>query len=201
MKIVGLTGSIGMGKTTTANLFRQRGIPVFDADSCVHQLQAPGGVALPAIEAAFPGVVVNGKLDRSSLRDRVFDNPEARTVLEKIIHPMVSVMRRNFLYEAEQDREPFVVLDIPLLFENGLDEDCDLIVVVSAPPDVQRERVLERANMSIETFERILASQMADQDKRYKADYVIETGKGLDVAAEQVDAFIEAILGISLSPR
>lgn len=190
MKIVGLTGSIGMGKTTTAQMFRARGVPVFDADGAVRALQSRGGVALPAIEAAFPGAVEDDVLNRVMLRNHVFEEPEARQVLESIIHPMVSDLRRKFLADAEQDKQPFVVLDVPLLYETGGDAACDFVLVVSAPEDVQRARVLDRPGMDEDIFNQVVASQLPDADKRARADYVIETGGGTTATELEVEAVI-----------
>lgn len=195
MKIVGLTGSIGMGKTTVANMFRDKGIPVFDADSAVHALQAPGGLAIPTLDAAFPGTVKDGVLDRGALRDLVFEDPDKRKALEDIIHPMVAGERRKFLYNAETSGAVFVVLDVPLLFESGGEKNCDLVVVVSAPEAVQRRRVLDRKNMTLEAFKKIVANQMSDHDKRHMADFVINTGKDLAVTESEVEKFIAVMKG------
>lgn len=186
MMIVGLTGSIGMGKSETAKMFAALNVPVFDADATVHALQARNGPALPAIEQAFPGVVTDGVLDRDALGKQVFSDPEAKARLEAIIHPMVGEVRHRFFEEASGAGHKFVVLDIPLLFETGGDKSCDRVIVVSAPADIQRSRVLARPGMTPEKFENILARQTPDAKKRAGADYVIETDKGLDHAREQV---------------
>ncbi len=186
MMIVGLTGSIGMGKSETAKMFAALNVPVFDADATVHALQARGGPALPAIEQAFPGVVVDGVLDRDALGELVFADPGAKARLEAIIHPMVGEVRQRFFEEASAAGHKYVVLDIPLLFETGGDKACDRIVVVSAPAEIQRSRVLARSGMTPEKFDNILARQTPDAKKRAGADYVIETDKGFEHAQAQV---------------
>ena len=191
MMIVGLTGSIGMGKSETAKMFAAAEIPVFDADATVHKLQAKGGKALPAIEAAVPGVVENGELNRGKLGAIVFADNEAKKTLEAIMHPMVGEERLGFFAAAEEAKAPFVILDIPLLFETNGDKACHRVVVVSAPAEVQRERVLQRPRMTLEKFEQILAKQTTDADKRVAADYIIETDKGLDHARSHVAKIIE----------
>ncbi len=195
MKIVGLTGSIGMGKSETAGMFRAEGIPVFDADAAVHALQAKGGKALPSIEAAFPGVIEDGILNRGRLGEIVFADSAARQLLEAIIHPMVAEERAAFFKEAEKSGTPFVVLDVPLLFETSGDKACQHVVVVSAPANVQRERVLAREGMTKEKFEHILSQQMPDAEKRAKADFVVDTSQGFKHAREQVRAIIKEIKG------
>ncbi len=179
MVIVGLTGSIGMGKSTAAKMLREMGVPVYDADAAVHALQAPGGAALPGIEAAFPGVVKAGVLDRQALGARVFGNKEALRRLEAIVHPLVQRMQRAFLRRAALAGEKLVVLDIPLLFEGLGDRRVDATLVVSAPAFLQRRRVLARPGMTVEKFEGILRQQVPDALKRRKASLVIPTGMGL----------------------
>lgn len=179
MVIVGLTGSIGMGKSTAATMLREMGVPVYDADAAVHALQAPGGAALPGIEAAFPGVVKAGVLDRQALGARVFGNKEALRRLEAIVHPLVQRMQRAFLRRAALAGEKLVVLDIPLLFEGMGDRRVDATLVVSAPAFLQRRRVLARPGMTVEKFEGILRQQVPDALKRRKASIVIPTGMGL----------------------
>jgi len=179
MMIVGLTGSIGMGKSTAAKMLRQMGVPVYDADAAVHALQAPGGAALPAIEAAFPGVVKNGVLDRQALGARVFGNKQALRKLESIVHPLVGQRQRAFLKRAAQRREKLVVLDIPLLFEGLGDRRVDATLVVSAPSFLQRRRVMARPGMTAERLDGILRQQVPDAVKRRKATIVIPTGLGL----------------------
>ncbi len=180
MKVIGLTGGIGMGKSTAAGVFRRARIPVFDADACVHHLQAPGGAALPAIGRAFPGTVVerDGRLwlDRAALRAAVLGEPTALARLEAILHPMVRRAERAFLARARRARARAAVLDIPLLFESGGRARVDQVVVVSAPPDVQRHRVRLRRRMSAEQLAAVLARQMPDAQKRRRADLVVRTG-------------------------
>ncbi|MBZ6377634.1 dephospho-CoA kinase [Pacificimonas flava] len=178
MKLIGLTGSIGMGKSTIAGFFRAERVPVFDADAEVHRLQAPGGRALALIEEAFPGVVVDGRLDRAALGKAVFGDTEALRRLERIMHPLVGDAQARFLRRYRQARTPFAVLDIPLLYEKGGWERVDGVVVVSAPPHVQRARVMARPGMTREKFENIVARQVPDAEKRRRADFVIETGLG-----------------------
>lgn len=193
MKIVGLTGSIGMGKSETARMFRECGVMVFDADAVVHDLQAKDGRAIPAIEAAFPDVIKSGVLDRQKLGTRIFSDPDAKKKLEAIMHPMVAEERINFFAKAEKAGVAFVVLDVPLLFETGGNAACDKVIVVSAPVDVQRERVLARPGMTREKFKHILARQTPDADKRAGADYIIETDKGLDHARAVVKQIVDEL--------
>ena len=179
MVILGLTGSIGMGKSTAAKMLRSMGVPVYDADAAVHRLQAPGGIALPPIEAAFPGVVKNGVLDRQALGARVFGNKDALRKLEAIVHPLVAREQRRFVRRAAMNREPLVVLDIPLLFEGLGERRVDGVLVVSAPAFLQRQRVMARPGMTSEKFAGILKQQVPDWLKRRKATVVIPTGLGL----------------------
>ncbi|HLG47086.1 MAG TPA: dephospho-CoA kinase [Reyranella sp.] len=179
MVILGLTGSIGMGKSTAAKMLRQMGVPVYDADAAVHRLQAPGGIALPPIEAAFPGVVKAGVLDRQALGARVFGNKEALRRLEAIVHPLVAREQRRFIRRAAMNRAPLVVLDIPLLFEGLGERRVDGVLVVSAPAFLQRQRVMARPGMTAEKFTGILKQQVPDSQKRRKATVVIPTGLGL----------------------
>jgi dephospho-CoA kinase len=176
MQVIGLTGGIGMGKSTAAAAFRRARLPVFDADATVHALQAPGGNALPAIGATFPGTVVNGKLDRAALRAAVLGKPEALRRLERIIHPLVQAAERAFLARARAARARAAVLDIPLLLETGGYRRVDLVVVVSAPRAVQAHRVRQRRAMSPAEIEAIIARQMPDAEKRRHADIVVQTG-------------------------
>lgn len=193
MIIVGLTGSIGMGKSETAKMFMAEGVPVFDADATVHELQKKDGKALPFIEKAFPGSVVGGELDRASLGAQVFADPGKKKMLENIMHPMVGDERTAFFEAAEKEDADVVVLDVPLLFETGGDKGCHYSVVVSAPSDIQRERVLARTGMTAEKFEDILKRQMPDADKRKKADYIVETDKGLEHARARVKEILATI--------
>ncbi|WP_286829359.1 MULTISPECIES: dephospho-CoA kinase [Kordiimonas] len=191
--IIGLTGSIGMGKSETTKMFARLGVPVFDADATVRQLQAPGGRALGPIEEAFPGVVKDGALDRDALGKIVFADPDAKKKLEAIMHPMVAEERIDFFNKAEDEGAKMVVLDIPLLFETGGEKACDKVVVVSAPPEIQRERVLARDGMTEEKFNQILKAQVPDDDKRARADYVVESNFGLDHAFRQVEAIVKEL--------
>jgi len=170
---LGLTGSIGMGKSTVARMFADEGVPVFDADAAVHRLQGPGGALVAAIEAAFPGTTGAAGVDRGALAERVLAEPAALKRLEALVHPAVARERERFL--AAQAEAPLVVLDIPLLFENGLEASVDKVAVVSADADVQRVRTLQRPGMTAEKFLRILAHQMPDAEKRRRADFVIPT--------------------------
>lgn len=179
MVIVGLTGSIGMGKSTAAKMLRQMRVPVYDADAAVHTLQAPGGAALAPIEAAFPGVVKGGVLDRQALGSRVFGNKQALRRLEAIVHPLVAQRQRAFVRRAAQRGEKVVVLDIPLLFEGLGERRVDATLVVSAPAFLQRARVMARPGMTADRLAGILRQQVPDAVKRRKADIVIPTGLGL----------------------
>ncbi|GEO98350.1 dephospho-CoA kinase [Methylobacterium haplocladii] len=188
-KILGLTGSIGMGKSATAALFAKRGVPVHDSDAAVHRLYEPGGGAAEAIGAAFPGTLEpNGGVDRSALREAVLGNPEALQRLEALVHPLVGAESRAFL--ERHANAPLVVLDIPLLFETGAETRCDAVVVVSAPAEVQRARVLARPGMTEAAFAGILAKQMPDAEKRRRADVVIDTSHGFERAEAEVTALI-----------
>ena len=188
-RIIGLTGSIGMGKSTVAQMFADEGVPVFDADAEVRRMQGPGGALLSPIESAFPGSTGPEGVLRDALGERVFADPNALARLEAIVHPAVAKARRVFL-EAHCDA-PLVVFDIPLLFEKGGAGDVDLIVVVSAPAEIQRERVLARSDMTPEKFENILALQMPDGEKRARADHVIDTGTTLDETAQAVASLVD----------
>jgi len=190
--ILGLTGSIGMGKSATAAMFRARGVPVHDADACVHALYGPGGAAAAAIGEAFPGTLgPGGAVDRAALRHAVLGDPERLRHLESLVHPLVRAARDDFL--ATHAAAPLVVLDVPLLFETGGEAGCDAVAVVTAPPEVQRARVLARPGMTEEAFAQILAKQMPDAEKRRRADYLIETDRGFPQAEAQVDAAIAAV--------
>jgi dephospho-CoA kinase len=190
---LGLTGSIGMGKSVTAQMFRDEGIPVHDADQTVHDLYA--GPAAEMIDEAFPGVLVDGKVDRQRLSARVIHHPEAMAKLEAIIHPLVRLKESAFLKKAEESGAPLVVLDIPLLFETHAQLRVDKILVVTAPAETQRQRVLARPGMSPDKLKTILAKQMPDPQKRARADYVINTGLGLDRAREEVRKLIALLTG------
>lgn len=191
MKIIGLTGSIGMGKSTTAAMFREAGIPVYDADAEVHKAYDVGGAAVEPVGAAFPGVVKDGKVDREELRKRVLGNPEALKVLNGIVHPIVGRVRAAVFEEAEKAGADMVVLDVPLIFETGGEKNMHKVIVVSAPAEMQRARVLAREGMTPERLDAILAQQTPDAEKRARADYVVDTGNGLDAARAQVTKIIE----------
>jgi dephospho-CoA kinase len=178
MIILGLTGSIGMGKSATAKLFAEAGVPVYDADATVHMLYE--GEAVPAIEAAFPGTTADGKVDRARLSARVVHDPAAIKQLEQIVHPMLGASRQKFLHEAEQSGAPVAVVDVPLLFETGGEKRVDAVVVVTTTPEIQRQRILARDNMTGEKLDAILARQLPDAEKRKRADFVVDTSHGLD---------------------
>ena len=178
MLILGLTGSIGMGKSTTAKLFAEAGVPVYDADAAVHQLYE--GEAAPAIEAAFPGTTENGKVDRAKLSARVVHDAAAMKQLEQIVHPMLGASRQTFFADAEAAGAPVVVVDVPLLFETGGEKRVDAVVVVTTSPELQRERVLARGTMDAEKLDAIIARQMPDAEKRKRADFIVDTSHGLD---------------------
>jgi dephospho-CoA kinase len=191
MFIIGLTGSLGMGKSTTARLFAEAGVPVHDADAVVHRLYE--GEAAAAIEAAFPGTTADGRVDRNRLAARVLNDEAALKRLEAIVHPLVQAAEQRLLAEAAAHAERVAVLDIPLLFETGADRRVDAVVVVSAPAEVQRTRVLERPGMTMDKLESILAKQMPDAEKRRRADFVVDTSRGLDAARAQVRAILDAV--------
>lgn len=191
MILLGLTGSIGMGKSTTAALFAEAGIPVNDADRVVHDLYR--GEAVEPVEKAFPGVTVDGVIDRQLLSRRLAENPAQFKTLEAIVHPLVQARERRFVEEARAAGADIVVLDIPLLFEAGGENRVDRIAVVSCDADEQRRRVLARAGMTEEKFALILSRQMPDAEKRRRADFVIDTGKGIDRAREQVQSIIRQL--------
>ena len=190
--ILGLTGSIGMGKSAVAAMFQGLGVPVFDADAAVHVLQGPGGALVAAIEEAFPGTTGPEGVDRPKLGAAVFGDRSQLARLEAIVHPAVAAMRRAFL--AENAAQPLVVFDIPLLFEKGGADAVDAVVVVSAGAEAQRARVLARPGMSVEKFERILALQVPDAEKRARADFVIDTGTSLAETRHDVQRLVHAIL-------
>jgi dephospho-CoA kinase len=188
--VIGLTGSIGMGKSTTAQFFADAGVPVHDSDLAVHRLYA--GEAAQAVEAEFPGVSNAKGVDRDKLAKRVLDDPEALRRLEGIIHPLVRREEVRFLDEAERAGVPIAVLDIPLLFETGADRRVDAVVVVTAPAEMQRVRAFGRTGMTEEKFQALLAKQVPDAEKRRRADFVVDTSKGFDFARHQVHAILEA---------
>ena len=184
MLILGLTGSIGMGKSTTARLFAEAGVPVYDADAAVHQIYE--GEAAPAIEAAFPGTTIEGKVDRARLSAQVVHDPAAMKQLEQIVHPMLGASRKKFFEEAEAAGAPVVVVDVPLLFETGGEKRVDAVVVVTTTPEIQRERVLARGTMDEARLDAILARQLPDAEKRQRADFVVDTSHGLDPVRERI---------------
>src|SRR3954452_736740 len=191
MIVLGLTGSLGMGKSTTAKMFAEAGVPVHDADAAVHRLYE--GEAAPLIEAAFPGTTAAGKVDRALLSQRVVGDDAAIKKLEAIVHPLVAKVREQFLAEARRNGAKVAVLDIPLLFETGGDKACDAVVVVSAPPGTQRVRVLERPGMTETKFQALAAKQMPDAEKRARSDFVVDSGQGLEAARAQVREILAAV--------
>jgi dephospho-CoA kinase len=192
MLILGLTGSIGMGKSTTAKLFAEAGVPVYDADATVHKLYE--GEAVPAIEAAFPGTTSDGKVDRNKLSARVVHDPAAMKQLERIVHPMLGASRQRFFEDAERSGAPVVVVDVPLLFETGGEKRVDAVVVVTTSPDKQRERVLARGTMDDERLDAILTRQMPDAEKRKRADFVVDTSHGLDPVRAQIRDILQQVV-------
>jgi dephospho-CoA kinase len=178
MRVLGLTGSIGMGKSTTAKLFAEAGVPVYDADATVHMIYE--GEAAPAIEAAFPGTTADGKVDRTKLSAQVVHDAAAMKRLEQVVHPMLRAYHQKFLEDAEHSGAPVAVVDVPLLFETGGEKRVDAVVVVTTDPDTQRQRILARDNMTDEKLDAILARQMPDSEKRKRADFLVDTSHGLD---------------------
>ena len=191
MFILGLTGSIGMGKSATAKMFADEGVPVHDADAAVHRLYE--GEAAPLIETSFPGTTQNGKVDRQRLGQRVLGNDAAILRLERLVHPLVRQATERFLAAAAREGAPVALLDIPLLFETGAEKRCDAVVVVSGPADVQRARAFERPGMNEDKFAAILAQQMPDAEKRARADFVVDTSRGFDAARAQVREILDRV--------
>ena len=192
MLILGLTGSIGMGKSTTAKLFAEAGVPVYDADAAVHKIYE--GEAAPAIEAAFPGTTTDGKVDRVKLSAKVVHDPAAMKQLEQIVHPMLGASRQKFLDDAERSGATVALVDVPLLFETGGEKRVDAVVVVTTTQEIQRERILARDNMTGEKLDAILARQLPDAEKRRRADFVVDTSHGLDpVRARIRDILAEVV--------
>jgi dephospho-CoA kinase len=189
MIILGLTGSIGMGKSTTAKLFEEAGVPVYDADASVHRLYE--GEAAPAIEAAFPGTTVDGKVDRTRLSAKVVHDAAAMKQLEQIVHPMLGASRQKFFADAEKSGAPVAVVDVPLLYETGGEKRVDAVVVVTTTPEIQRERILARDNMTGEKLDAILARQLPDAEKRKRADFVVDTSHGLDPVRLRIRDILE----------
>ncbi|MGJ4941024.1 dephospho-CoA kinase [Bradyrhizobium sp. HKCCYLS1011] len=197
MRVLGLTGSIGMGKSTTAKLFAEAGVPVYDADATVHKVYE--GEAVPAIEAAFPGTTFDGKVDRAKLSAKVVGDAEAIRRLEAIVHPMLRSYHQKFLDDAERSGAPVAVIDVPLLFETGGDKRVDAVVVVTTSPDIQRERILARGTMSSEALDAILARQMPDEEKRKRADFVVDTSHGLDPVRARIHDILDQV--VKMPPR
>jgi len=189
--VLGLTGSLGMGKSTAARFFAEAGVPVHDSDAAVHALYE--GEAVPAIERAFPGATSGGKVDREKLASTVLNDSAALARLEAIVHPLVSASTDKFLAQAQARGAKVVVLDVPLLFETGTDRRCDAVVVVSAPPEVQRRRAFDRPGMTEEKFAAILAKQMPDAEKRRRADFIVDSSKDFDHARAQVRDILRSV--------
>jgi dephospho-CoA kinase len=201
MIVLGLTGSIGMGKSTAARMFRRLGIPVHDADAAVHRLMGKGGRAVAAIAAAFPGSVVAGRVDRPALGAKVFGHPAELKRLEKILHPLVQAEAQRFIRRQRARRRKLVVLDIPLLFETAGERRCDAVIVVTAPRFLQHARVLARPRMTAARLAEIEALQMPDAEKRKRADFIIETGHGHRIALRQLQAILQQVLTGDRAPR
>ncbi len=196
MRILGLTGSIGMGKSTTAKMFEEAGVPVYDADATVHRLYE--GEAVAAIEAAFPGTTVDGKVDRTLLSPRVVHDSEAMKKLESIVHPMLRAHHQKFVDDARKSGAPVAVVDIPLLYETGGESRVDAVVVVTTAADVQRERILARDGMTPEKLDAILAKQLPDAEKRRRADFVVDTSHGLDPVRIRVREILEQVVKLPI---
>ncbi len=194
MIVIGLTGSIAMGKSETARMFARLGYPVFDADQTVHRLYSKGGKAVKTVARAFPEALVNGAINRERLASRVMGNPQALKQLEAIVHPLVHRQEITFLKAARADGHQLAVLDIPLMFESGRLDDVDKVVVASAPAELQRARALERSGMTPERLHLLMGRQIPDKDKCSRADFVIDTSRGLDDAFEQVRAVVDTLL-------
>jgi dephospho-CoA kinase len=191
MIVLGLTGSAAMGKSATAKMFADEGVPVFDADAVVHELY--NGAAVAPVEAAFPGAAINGLIDRERLAARVFNDPEALKKLESIVHPLVRAAQDKFRADAEKSGTPIAVLDIPLLFETGGEARVDATVVVTAPADIQKSRLLERPGMTAEKIDGMLARQMPDSEKQSRADFVVDTSRGFDAARAEVRGILQQL--------
>lgn len=198
MIILGLTGSIGMGKSATAAMFAEAGLPVYDADAAVHALYEKGGAAVGPLSERFGDILNNGAVDRTALRAKVVNDPDAMKDLEAIVHPLVGQSQLNFRQQALESESKIAVLDIPLLYETGGDQRCDYVAVVTAPGDVQKARVLARGEMSEAQFEQIRTKQMSDADKRARADFVISTAFGFDFTRAHVQAIIDLLNGLDL---
>jgi dephospho-CoA kinase len=194
MLILGLTGSIGMGKSTTAKFFREAGVPVHDSDAAVHRLYE--GEAVAPVEAAFPGTVTDGRVDRAKLSGKLIGNPDAIKRLEAIVHPLVRAVSQRFMQAQAGRGARAIVLDVPLLFETGGEKNVDAVVVVSAPADVQRARVLSRPGMTVERLDALLARQMPDAEKRARAHFVVDSSRSFDSARAQVRGIVRAIASL-----
>ena len=192
MIILGLTGSIGMGKSTTAKLFAEAGVPVYDADATVHKIYQ--GEAAPAVEAAFPGTTVDGKVDRNKLSAQVVHDPAAIKKLEQVVHPMLRAYHQKFLDDAEQSGAAVAVVDVPLLYETGGEKRVDAVVVVTTSPDIQRQRILARDNMTSEKLDAILARQLPDAEKRKRADFIVDTSSGLDPVRQRIGEILAEVV-------
>ncbi|OKH87354.1 dephospho-CoA kinase [Thalassospira sp. TSL5-1] len=193
MEILGLTGSIGMGKSTAAGMFRYLGVPVYDADANAHRLTTPSGPAFGDIAARFPDVIVDGKIDRQLLGAQVFGHPAALKDLEGILHPLIRAARNDFIRHCQRNGFPLVVLDIPLLFETDGQKQCDHVAVVSAPAFIQKQRVMKRPGMTPQKFAEILKKQTPDWEKRRKADFIIPTGLGRAVTFRAIQSIIHQL--------
>ena len=191
MLVLGLTGSIGMGKSTTGKLFMEAGVPVYDADAEVHKLYE--GAAVAAIEQAFPGTTADGRVDRQKLSERVVHDPQALKQPEQIVHPMLGAGRQKFFDAAERAGVPVVVVDVPLLYETGGEKRVDAVVVVTTSPELQRERVLARGTMDVEKLDSIIARQVPDAEKRRRADFIVDTSHGLDPVRAQIKDILAAV--------
>src|ERR1700761_2529658 len=192
MKVLGLTGSIGMGKSTTAKLFAEAGVPVYDADATVHKVYE--GEAVAAVEAAFPGTTADGKVDRSRLSAKVVGDPTAIRRLEQIVHPMLRAHHEKFLDDAERTGAAVAVVDVPLLFETGGDKRVDAVMVVTTSPQIQRERIIARGTMTEEALDALLARQMPDAEKRARADFVVDTSHGLDPVRAAIRDILDQVI-------
>ncbi|MCP5075663.1 MAG: dephospho-CoA kinase [Rhodobacteraceae bacterium] len=197
MIIVGLTGSIAMGKSETAKMFRALKVPVFDADQAVHLLYSKGGRAVENVGALFPSAIIDGAVNRTRLAEQVLNDKQALKDLERIVHPLVQEQRQHFIDSSRREGQPLIVLDIPLLFETNSQDDVDKIVVVSAPSDIQRDRALQRPGMTEEKFESILRRQVPDEDKRAGADFVVDSSKGLAAAQAEVVDIVQTLLNLA----
>ena len=190
---LGLTGSIGMGKSTTALMFKELGYPVFDADAAVHDLYARGGLAVPLIRCVFPDAIKAGAVNRAVLGQHMRADPLNLQVLESFIHPMVAQRRADFIEKAKANRADIIIFDVPLLFETNGQERMDAVIVVTAPLDVQKQRVMARAGMSDDLFQKLLSRQIPDSEKRARADYLVFTDKGIDFARKQVEDILKSV--------